>query len=60
MNPEPTDYWSVRNPIQFDRAIEAATEDGRIHYWSWSQLLGVIAPPTPAETEDMKPLVRWC
>jgi hypothetical protein len=40
-------------------AIDQATEDGTIEYWSWHQLLGQIPPPTTEEIEALGPPEQW-
>lgn len=49
-----SEHYSNRHPAEFDAAIEQATTDGTIEHWSWSQLLGVIPPPTAAEIAEME------
>ena len=38
-------YFSYRFPDEFKAAKKAATEDGTIESFTWSQLLGKSAPP---------------
>jgi hypothetical protein len=52
------DYYSTRNPREFDAAIERAARDGTINDWSWHQLLGMIEPPKERETPQQ--WVTYC
>lgn len=42
---DPSEYFSVCHPDEFDAAIEAAIIDGSISNWTWAMLVGKIPPP---------------
>jgi len=44
-------YYSVRCREEFTAAVEKASADGTLKDWTYSQLLGVVAPPGTGEWE---------
>jgi hypothetical protein len=44
-------YYSVRRPEEFRQALDKASADGTLKDWTYSQLLGVVAPPGTDERE---------